>query len=1031
MKRFGTILLLLALPAPLFAGSYFQQSSFAVSPSSVSGIDADSVGNLYLLGRSAGSATLGVSGYGTPALGALFSFDTGLSLPAAFAVEGTGIIDVLDASSGTSFALKRFTNPGTLVGQASYTIGISTTMYAAAFDKANGRLYIAYQYTYHPIYLMCLGCGGPSTVTRTNINEYDLAGNQITSFGMPGTDATAGSCYTPTAATVDSQGNLYIADANCQQLLKFSPSGTLLSSTPASKWTYSFSPRGMWTDKAGNVYISEASVIQKLDSSANPLTSLTADSSVGCAWDARILYLPASGGQPVRRFVYDAAPSVPAESAPLGLSVQHSSAAALSWQAASDADGDAVSYSIYVGTDPNAPGLIGTSAQPSFTSQPLTFGVTYYWQVVAQDSYLSQPLQKTQAPVVSFNLALLNRAPSAFAVVSGTDTVATRATSVQLGWQPAVDPDGDPVTYAVSWSTGGATQSATTAGTAWTLSGIGFGTTYYWSVTAYDVYGASASLPTQSYLPTFANSAPSAPVVVSPTGVIPYHGLSPALTIAWQPALDPDGDPVQYRVLFGTAAAALTAQPASASSSAVAGLALGTSYYYRVDAFDPYGATSVSPLNVVSYQLVDNPPSPVGYGTQASEVSIHCSSPTFAFTWQASSDPDGDAVAYALDIASGGVAARYPAAAAIALTEPLALETTYQWRVVAYDQYGGASTGTWLPLIIHLANQPPSAPVATTPVAVSTRGTSFPITWDAASDPDGDPVSYLLAVGVSSAALSPVQASTATTYSLPLQYGTTAYYRVTAIDSFGARIDGPVQTLYAAFLNDPPAAPNIVSPFSREPVVKTMRNSVTVSWDQVSDPQGDPITYTVFFGDAAGGMSPVATVAQVQQAGRSSLSLAPLRVVPQAQAQVQSDSNTVVLNLTGLDFYKSYYLRVAASNPYGATATTGVQSFTLAAADGFPKAYNYPNPFSPLRGGTNIVFSAPSSGYAKATVEVYSELQDLLFKQDYFNIPAGISQVHFDGRDRYGRPFYNGSYIARVVFSGPDDKQVFYLLVVK
>ena len=100
-------------------------------------------------------------------------------------------------------------------------------------------------------------------------------------------------------------------------------------------------------------------------------------------------------------------------------------------------------------------------------------------------------------------------------------------------------------------------------------------------------------------------------------------------------------------------------------------------------------------------------------------------------------------------------------------------------------------------------------------------------------------------------------------------------------------------------------------------------------------------------------------------------------------------------------------------------------------SNGFPAAYNYPNPFSPLRGGTNIVFNAPPSGYSKATVEVYSEWQDLLFKQDYFNIPPGVSQIPFNGHDRYGRPFFNGSYICRVRFSGPDDQTIFYLLVVK
>ncbi|MEK7745062.1 MAG: hypothetical protein AAB576_00160, partial [Elusimicrobiota bacterium] len=78
-----------------------------------------------------------------------------------------------------------------------------------------------------------------------------------------------------------------------------------------------------------------------------------------------------------------------------------------------------------------------------------------------------------------------------------------------------------------------------------------------------------------------------------------------------------------------------------------------------------------------------------------------------------------------------------------------------------------------------------------------------------------------------------------------------------------------------------------------------------------------------------------------------------------------------------------------------------------------------------------IVFNAPPSGYARAMVSIYSELQDLLFRREYTGIPPGISEVTFDGRDRNGRSFFNGSYICHVRFEGPDDKETFYLMVVK
>jgi len=362
--------------------------------------------------------------------------------------------------------------------------------------------------------------------------------------------------------------------------------------------------------------------------------------------------------------------------------------------------------------------------------------------------------------------------------------------------------------------------------------------------------------------------------------------------------------------------------------------------------------------------------------------------------------------------------------------QPLALGVTYYWQVSAWDPYGGISTAPWQSFVPNLANQPPyPVAYASTPATLATRATDYLLSWQAAGDPDGDAVSYLLELGSSSQALTQVQLSSATSYRLPLQYAATVYWRVSALDGLGGISAGAVQNFLPTFLNQPPQSPNVVAPFKDSPVVKTMKNSVTVSWEQVSDPQGDPITYTVYFGSTLGDLSPLAIVAQPGQGDASALSLRPTQLQP--QAEVRTNGNTVVLSLTGLDYYQSYYIRVAASNPYGATSATQVQSFTLASADGFPSAYNYPNPFSPQQGGTNIVFNAPSSGYGKATVEIYSEWQDLLFKQDYFNIPAGISQVHFDGRDRNGRPLFNGSYACRVRFSSPDGKQTFHMLVVK
>ncbi|MDE1976437.1 MAG: hypothetical protein KGL04_08830 [Elusimicrobia bacterium] len=208
---------------------------------------------------------------------------------------------------------------------------------------------------------------------------------------------------------------------------------------------------------------------------------------------------------------------------------------------------------------------------------------------------------------------------------------------------------------------------------------------------------------------------------------------------------------------------------------------------------------------------------------------------------------------------------------------------------------------------------------------------------------------------------------------------------------------------YSCFMSTAAPAEPLALPgtSSTQSLVPSPQQTMTLEWTQGPSPL--PVSYEI-------------------DAGNS----------PYALSSVASGLTSASYELSGLAFTTPYYWQVKASDQFGRVTASPVYSFSITQVpSSFPKAYNYPNPFSPERGGTNIVFHAPASGYQKATVEIYSEWQDLLFKQDYYGIPPGVSQVHFDGRDRYGRDFFDGSYICRVTFSGPSDSQTFYLLVVK
>jgi len=953
----------LVLGAALWRGaqaeSFVKQATFATSFSTIAAMDTDSLGNLYLLGLAPGSTTYQVRSYAMPAFTPQFAFDTKVSSPMAFAVEASGTVDVLDARG--FLTLMRFSNAGQPVASAVFNVntasmsavvqGFGTTTFSglwlksAAINKANGRLYIAYQYQ-----TTWTGCGvgfgfstqcSPTTSTalRGAVNQYDLSGNELAIATLSGVYGTINGapwsmgCYTPGLVTTDLQGRFYVSDATCQQVISFSTAASQIGSLALSG-----APSLLWTDSALNLYVEEpvcgatgcSPGVAQMNSSGSTLTTIAATPNAALSADSRLLY--AASGSTLARWVYDAPPSVAVESAPIGSLLQHSSDVFMSWQGATDPDGDAVAYNIYVGTSPTSLSLAAVAVPATSTDVFLPFGSTYYWQVIAQDSYAGVPVLQTSAPVVAFNLNFLNHPPGPFAVTAGTGTVVTRSTSAVIAWQPASDPDGDPVVYDVSWQASRTSTPTvvTTTATFWAMSGLSFGTTAYWSVTARDPYGATRPITggTLSYLPFFLNNPPPAPAVTGGIGILGQHTLTPVVNLAWSPVMDPDGDPVAYRLLVGVSSTSLA--------------------------------------------LV-----------QDSTATAYTLTPTFG--------------------------------------------ATYYWQVAAYDPYGGASTGTPASVLVYLSNQPPQAFAVTSGSGtVLTRQASWPLSWQPAIDPDGDALTYDVAVGTAPGALVLVQSSSVTTYSLGFQFGTSYYWQATARDGFGGAVVSGVQTFVPVFLNSAPAVPQLAS---ISPTVKTMDGGVRVSWSKVASPEGDALTYTAYVGDAPNELAVVASV--VQSSGSSVVTAAPRALGARPAAVVQDQGDTVVLFIRGLDYYKNYYLRVGATTVYGAASQSALLSFQLAAMDGFPRAYNYPNPFSPNRGGTHVVFNAPPSGYAHAVLTVYSEFGSKLLEREYGPLSPGITQYDFDGREGGGRPLMNGSYVARVRFDGPSDRATFFLLVVK
>ncbi|MDD5657402.1 MAG: hypothetical protein PHF00_09140, partial [Elusimicrobia bacterium] len=948
MKALASILLLAVLPGRVLAGNYILQSSFTPATASLTALDRDAVGNLYVFGLPTGGTYYTVASYATQGITPMFSFDSGVSSPAAFAVEHSGIVDVLDGAGGlNSLALRRFQNNGVFLGQTSISLPNpygEIGWVSSAINKANGHVYIGHQYVTRTYCPLCVGCSCPPGGLKGFINEYDLSGALVRTVTMPGISATGGSCYTPSHLAVDPQGSLYVADSLCQHVLKFSAGGSLQSDIPSSNWTYSFYPRGMWTDPAGGLYISQPVCgpagcpqgVVKLGGDGTLQASVVADSPGGCAWNERILYLGSSGSQPLRRFVYTGTPTVPAQSGPLGMVVQHSSAASLSWQSSSDPDGDPVAYSILMGTSSTGLAVVGTSAQNSLATPPLAFGATYYWQVAATDSHLGLPLQTTPSPVMSFNLNLSNSAPGSFSVAGGTGPAVTRATSAILAWQAAVDADNDPVVYDVFWRPAGQstqTLAASTDQTSWRVDGLAFGTTYYWSVRARDSYDASRWLAggtEQFYVPIFKNSPPAAPAVLAGAGTSSQHTWTPRAELAWSWADDPDGDPVNYRVFVGTAPAALAlVQDGEGASYGFTSPATETTYYWEVSAYDSYGAAADSPIQALRLTLLNSAPLPFAVLSGSGTVATRDSS--LALSWQAADDPDGDPVAYDVAVAT------FPGAGPIIQSSParyfdLLFEfgTTYYWRVTARDGFGGAASSGLQAVLPVFQNSAPGAPANRSQTgAVPHHGFApeHSFYWDDAVDPDGDALAYSIQFGTDPARLTTVS-PVSLGYTVPLSLNTTYYYKIIATDVYGKVSPSPFNSVFYRFANVPPQAFSVAGGTG---TVITRDAATAISWTTSADPDGDMVGYRVSLGTAPASLSAV------------------------------EDTALPAAVLTDLGFGTTYYWRVDAYDGFGGTTaiSQGAQRLLRLFKNSPPAA-----PVNLSKTGTNAFHgTAPSQSF--------------------------------------------------------------------
>jgi hypothetical protein len=176
---------------------------------------------------------------------------------------------------------------------------------------------------------------------------------------------------------------------------------------------------------------------------------------------------------------------------------------------------------------------------------------------------------------------------------------------------------------------------------------------------------------------------PQTPAPAS-SAVVAFTGTGQKINLSW---VGTATNAIKWDVYFGTASHPPLAASNVSTNAYTATITAGGKYYWQVETTDVNNVNTISP--VWSFQVNSNPGVPAL--TVPANNAINVSS-TAAMTWTCT-DPESDALTY--DVYLGTTAT--PAAVASGLTAAsytpaLAYTTTYYWKVVAKDPYGGSAT---------------------------------------------------------------------------------------------------------------------------------------------------------------------------------------------------------------------------------------------------------------------------------------------------------------------------------------------------
>ena len=354
-------------------------------------------------------------------------------------------------------------------------------------------------------------------------------------------------------------------------------------------------------------------------------------------------------------------------------------------------------------------------------------------------------------------------------VPTGLTATVISANQINLTWNVSTDDVGVKGYYVYLNNV----PLTTTTGTTYQHTGLAAGTTYNYRVSAFDAvpnHSAWTATPVSVTTPA-ATADKQAPSV--PTGLTGAAVSTSEIDLTWNVSTDNFGVKGYY-VYLNDVALGITTTPSYKHT----GLVAGTTYNYRVSAFDAvpnHSAWTATPVSIktMGAPAPDTTPPSVPAGLTAIAISAN----QINLSWNASTDDVGVKGYY---VYLNNVPVTTTTATTFQHTG-LAAGTTYNYRVSAFDAVPNHSAWTATPASVTTPaakpdTTPPSVPTGLTAKAVSAN--QINLSWDASTDDVGVKGYYIYLNNVA------LTTTTATTFQhTGLAQGTTYNYRVSAFDA--------------------------------------------------------------------------------------------------------------------------------------------------------------------------------------------------------------------------------------------------------